>query len=236
MNDQAVFDLGEIDSQYKRPARSANAEARQQPHGRSGVERPPANPGWGDFVEAGSMGIALVLPGAGQLLRAQFSRGLFFLAWVGFLATLGWALLGTLDRLAPTLALLGLPAEGGVWALGALFLVAAVLHVASAVGSVRLEASPKPVTAGVASGLVPGWGQALSGRRWSAALFLSGCWIVAAAWILVSPPVRDLLDAHALELPRSLLLLSSPVVRWSLPAVIWTLAVYDAVVRAARPT
>ena len=151
MSDEAVFDLGEIDAEYQRSPRSAARPARSEP-GRRSIQRPGADAGWDGLAEAGAMGIALVLPGAGQLLRAQFARGLFFLAWIGFLATLGWALLDTLDRLGPTLDLLGLPAEGGVWALGALFLIAAVLHVTSAVGSVPEVASPGPVTAGVASG------------------------------------------------------------------------------------
>lgn len=190
--------------------------------------------GWAGLMEAGSVGIALFVPGAGHVLRAQFATGLFFLASIGFLGTLTWALLGTLDRLGPTLSLLGLPSAGGIWVLGTAVVLAASLHVASVVSAVRVGASPGPVVAGLASGLIPGWGQALNGRRWSAALFLTGCWIVVAAWALVSPPVRTLIETQGLALPGPLALLSSPVARWSLPAVVWTLAVYDAAVRAAR--
>ena len=233
-SDEAVFDLGEVDPEYRGPRRGVTPSVSRNPRRGERLDRPGAEAGWDGLLEAGSVGIALFLPGAGHVLRAQFATGLFFLASIGFLGTLAWALLGTLDRLGPTLALLGLPSAGGVWALGIAFLLAAALHVASVVGAVQDGSSPGPVVAGVASGLVPGWGQALSGRRWSAALFLTGCWVVVAAWVLVSPPVRALLDTQELALPGALALLSSPVARWSLPAVIWTLAVYDAAVRAAR--
>lgn len=234
MNDEAVYDLGEVDQGYRRPRHTVVQGASREPRRRGLRERSGGDGGWEGFLEAGSVGIALFVPGAGHVLRGRIATGLFFLASIGFLGTLAWALLGTLDRLGPTLALLGLPSAGGVWALGGIFVLAAVLHVASVAGAVEDGSSPGPVGAGIASGLIPGWGQALTGRRLSAALFLSGCWIVAAAWALVLPPVRALLQAQELELPRVLALLSSPVVRWSLPAVIWTLAVYDAALRAAR--
>jgi hypothetical protein len=233
-SDEAVFDLGEVDPEYRRPRRDVTSSVGHESRRRERSDRAGGGAGWVGLVEAGAVGIALLVPGAGHVLRARFATGLFFLASIGFLGTLSWALLGTLDRLGPTLALLGLPSAGGVWALGIAFLLAATLHVASVVGSVQDWSSPGPVIAGVASGLVPGWGQALSGRRWSAALFLTGCWVVVVAWVLVSPPVRGLLETQGLALPRALVLLSSPVARWSLPAVIWTLAVYDAAVKAAR--
>jgi len=234
MNDQAVYDLGEVDPGYRRPGSTATHVVSREPGRRALRERPAGYVNWEGLVDAGSVGIALFVPGAGHVLRARIATGLFFLASIGFLGTLAWALLGTLDRLGPTLALLGLPAAGGVWALGGIFVLAAALHVASVVGAIEEGSSPGPLAAGVASGLIPGWGQALTGRPLSAALFLTGCWTVAAAWVLVLPPVRALLEAQGLELPSSLVLFSSPVVRWSLPAVIWTLAVYDAAMRAAR--
>jgi len=233
MSDEAVYDLGEVDSEFRRSRPTAVQAVGRDPRHRRMLERQVGG-GWEGLLDAGQTGIALFVPGAGHVLRSRFATGLFFLSAIGFLVTLGWALLGTLDRLGPTLALLGLPRAGGVWALGGLFVLGAALHVASVVGAIDEGASPGPIAAGVASGLIPGWGQALSGRRLSAALFLIGCWIVAAAWVLVLPPVRTLLSSQGLELPRALVLLSSPVVRWSLPAVIWTLAVYDAAVRAAR--
>lgn len=234
MNDEAVYDLGEVDPGYRRPRSAAPQAAGRGPRRRETRGMPAADAGWDSLVEAGSVGVALLIPGAGHILRARIAAGLFFLTSVGFLGTLAWALLGTLDRLGPTLALLGLPSAGGVWALGGVFVLAAVLHVASVVGAIEERAFPGPIGAGVASGLIPGWGQALSGRRLGATLFLTGCWIVAAAWLLAVPSVRALVENHGLELPRALLVLSSPVVRWSLPAVVWTLAVYDAAVRAAR--
>ena len=86
---------------------------------------------------------------------------------------------------------------------------------------------------GVASLLFPGWGQVLNGDRGRATVFLGGLWLVAAAWILVWAPVQELFSANGFYLPSWLRILSSPAMRWTLPAVIWTLAVYDAASRAA---
>jgi hypothetical protein len=164
---------------------------------------------------------------------------LAFLGATGFLTALAWAILSSLDRLGPTLGALGLPAESGIWALAAIFIAVAVVHMASAYSAAPTSGEsaacgpPHPLVAGVASSVVPGWGQALGGRRISAVLFLGGCWLLGGAWLLVSPPVQALFDAQRVFLPRSLELLSSPLVLWTLPAVLWSLAVYDAAVRAA---
>ena len=226
MNTEAeIFDLGDLGTETAR-RRTQDAPTIRPPF-------EPAPPLW-------PVGLALFVPGGGHLTGGKVAAGLAFLASLGFLATLAWAIFVTLDRLGPTLELLELPPEAGVWTLGALFVVVAAIHVASVVGATprrragRPVAPPHPAVAGVASFLVPGWGQALSGHRWSAALFLTGCWLVAGAWILVSPPVQALLDAQNLYLPRGLALLGSAPVRWTLPVVLWALAVYDAAFRAAR--
>ena len=162
------------------------------------------------------------------------------LASIAFLVTSGWAIVSNLDRLAPTLELLGLPAHAGVWALGALYVLIGLVHVAGVVGAARSRSgsvpAKHPAVTGIASALVPGWGQALLGHCWSAALFLSGLWLAGWAWVLVTPEVRGLLDAQNLYLPRWLELFASTPVRWTLPVVIWVVAVYDASLRGARRT
>jgi hypothetical protein len=168
------------------------------------------------------------------------SRGLALLGATGFLTALAWAVLSSLDRLGPTLGALGLPAESGIWMLGALFIAVAAVHVVNAysaaptAGESAASGPPHPLVAAAASSVIPGWGQALDGRRKSALLFLTGCWLLGGAWLLVSPPVQALFDSQRVYLPRALELLSSPLVLWTLPAVLWTLAVYDAAVRAAN--
>ena len=56
---------------------------------------------------------------------------------------------------------------------------------------------------------------------------------MAAAWILASTPARELLDSQGFYLPQVFELFASSAVRWTLPAVIWILAVYDAASSAA---
>lgn len=231
--DAEVYDLGDlgIDNGPRRPRASQTMGL---------VSSPPREPRPAPSPPSWPVGLALFVPGGGHLTRGRIASGLAFLASVGLVAALTWAILGSLDRLGSTLALLELPPESAVWALGALYIVVAAIHVASVVGATprrpvgRPVTPPHPVLAGVASFLVPGWGQALSGHRWSAALFLSGCWLAVGTWILVSPPVQALLDAQNLYLPRGLALLGSAPVRWTLPVVLWALAVYDAAFRAAR--
>ncbi len=59
-------------------------------------------------------------------------------------------------------------------------------------------------------------------------MFVGGLWIAGASWILVSPQLQLLMDSVGVYLPVGWQLFSSPAVRWILPAVIWTLSVYDA--------
>jgi hypothetical protein len=175
--------------------------------------------------------LSLFLPGVAPMTRGQLSRGLFFLSAAGFLAALTWALLSTVERLAATFGLFGLPRATGVWALGVVYLVAASLHLASVLSPERpdeRDSTLHPAMTGVASALVPGWGQLLNGNRRRAALFVGGLWAAAASWILVSPQLTLLMDSVGVYLPVGWRVFTSPAMRWILPAVIWTLAVYDA--------
>ena len=58
-------------------------------------------------------------------------------------------------------------------------------------------------------------------------------WLAGAGWILVSPAAESLMADLRLYLPAWASILATPAVRWTLPAIIWTLAVYDAASRAA---
>ena len=51
--------------------------------------------------------LSLFLPGVSQIVRGQVSLGLFYLSSLAFLGSLSWAILNTLDRISPTLELLG---------------------------------------------------------------------------------------------------------------------------------
>jgi hypothetical protein len=239
MQETTIYDLGEVGIDPT-PAR-AEPSTRRPPAPREAarttftpvVAAAPAP--YRGFGFAGSL--SLFLPGAGQLARRQWTAGLFFISSLGFLVTLGWALLVTLGRLTETLAVLGHPRETGVWALGLLYLGAAVLHVWSVLSGASTAdygaGPPHPVLAGAASLLLPGWGQVLNGDHKRAALFLSSLWVIGAAWILAAPQTQQLLFSLDLYLPSGLMLFCSAAVRWTLPAVVWSLAVYDAAASAA---
>jgi hypothetical protein len=238
--DAAVYDLGAIDPDpglKRRPQAEERKQAyprRETPPGAAGDPRFERSPGtW-------VLGPTMLVPGSGHILRGEIAHGLAFLGATGFVAALGWALVNTLDRLGPTLGLLGMPRALGVWTLGVLFIALATVHVANVLTAAKESRSAstgrvqRPLVAALASLVVPGWGQAISGRLFSAALFLAACWVAAGSWILVWPPVRALLDQHGLYLPQWLVWMTSPGVRWTLPVVVWALATYDAFVRAER--
>jgi len=179
--------------------------------------------------------LSLFVPGAGQLVRGEFALGLFFLSTLAFMASLGWAIVITLDRITATLRVLDFPGAPAVWALTAVFVVAAAVHMAGILtANPHTEPrTPHPVAAGVASAIVPGWGQILNGSYKRACLFVASLWLIAAIWILASPAVQSSLASLRLFIPPEILLFCSPAVRFTAPAVVWALSIYDAAATAA---
>lgn len=235
-NDTTVYDLGEVEAAPMRPPAMRATVVRpkpEHPFAAPADARPPA-----DGMTYVANTLSLVLPGAGRLLRGEWSAGLFLVSWVGFLVALGWAVLETLARIDATLPLLALPREAGVWTLGVVYAGLCAIHVGNlldgAGATSALHRAPHPVVAAIASTIVPGWGQLLNDHRFKAAAFVGGLWIVGASWVLVSAPASELLLAFDMHLPPALRVFCSPVVRWTLPAVVWALAVYDAASSASR--
>lgn len=230
-HDTTVYDLGDVDpspvpASAMRP--TVMRPRPERPAVRVGYAAPPAG-----VVTYITDTLSLVLPGSGRILRGEWASGAFVISSVAFLFTFGWAVVETLDRLNATLPLLALPREAGVWALGVVYAALSMVHVGNLLDGVdeatALRRGAHPVVAGMASAIVPGWGQLLNGQRVKSASFVGALWIVGASWILVSPPARELLVAFDMHLPPALLVFCSPVVRWTLPAVVWALSVYDAI-------
>jgi TM2 domain-containing membrane protein YozV len=153
--------------------------------------------------------LSIFAPGSTQVLRGQITRGVFYASALLFLASLAWALLETLDRLAMTLDVLGRSVSFVVWILALLFALAASVHLAGV--WTAMEDAPRsarhPVVAGIASAIVPGWGQLLNGDRIRTMLFLGGLWLVSGACLLWTTKLTA-------------------------PFVIWALAIYDAAASA----
>jgi TM2 domain-containing membrane protein YozV len=239
--ERSVYDLGSVDLSATRdpaPEAARAAQPAAPPHeSRTVVNprrmRPIAAVPAPAFDVCGSLSI--FVPGSGQILRGEIALGLFFLVTVAFFGTLVWAIVGTLDRLSATLSLMGQSPAAAAWMLGALFAAGGLVHLTCVLNAGSNGArAPNPAFAAVASLLVPGWGQILNGDRYRAALFLFLLWVVAAGWILVSPPAHSVLAELGLYLPVWAKVLSTPIVRWTLPAIVWTLSVYDAASRSAH--
>ena len=226
-NESAVYDLGSVDS-------AINADTmRSIPRQPASVRRvaQPARRPLDSFADS----LELFAPGLGQLCRARWSDGLFALVVCGFLIALGWAIWETLDRLAGALVALGYPAQGGVYALVMIYGCLAGLHTANVLyGTTRDSSRAHPLSAGCASLLVPGWGQLLNRQPAKAAAFVAGLWLVGIAWLLASPWIAALFREQGVGLRGGLEALSSPVVLWTAPIVLWVLSVYDAVASARK--
>ncbi len=180
--------------------------------------------------------LSLFLPGAGQLASGHPKLALLFVCLLGLFASVGWAIVQTLERLNETAVLLGAPRQLSSWILVLLFALAAATHLAAVLhahdlGEARRgPARPRPLLSTAASLLIPGWGQVLNGDRVRAVLFLGGLWHLAGAWIVVVPVLRHLLEAQTFVLGSLLL---GPVLLLCATCVLWTLAVYDAASGAA---
>jgi hypothetical protein len=242
-----VYDLGAVESAAVAAAAAATAApaaatkqvvGEKDPRIRITREYKPTAVGGVNPAADWVGSLSLFLPGGAHLLRGQIREGFFFQVTACFFIAMVWAILDSLHRLGPNLELLGLPAEWAVWTLGILFVAASMLYIINLItapascGSSGGRHNCHPVVAGIASFLMPGWGQMLSGDRLRAVPFVLGVWIVSASWILVSPATQALLAEQNMVLPSWMEVFTSPVVRWTLPAVILVLAVYGAVVRA----
>lgn len=238
MRDTTVYDLGsvEVPTGPEPPIQRRVADrtaplraARPAPRAMGSLE--PAG-----FDLYGTL--SLFVPGAGHLLRGDATIGLFFMTTLAFLGTFAWAVVETLERITDTSRLLGFPGGPGVWALCGTYVAAALLQLASVVTSDthvigrRLPTLP-PLVPAIASGILPGWGQVLNGTYRRACLFLVALWAIGAAWILAIPEVQVYLESIRLYVPSQVMVVTVPVVRYTAPAVVWTLAIYDAASTAA---
>lgn len=227
---ESIYDLGAVDGPVAAAQREAEArqEVNQQPRG---TARPQVRSGGGSVAGSAS----LFVPGSGLMMRGEWAGGLFFLVSLGLSGTLVWAILGSVDRIAGSLELLGLRPELTLWMLGATYVTAFCLYVGNVLAhSGEDRPALPPGVPALASLVLPGWGQVLNGHTGRAAIFLAGVWLTAAAWILDSGASAQMLEAFQVHLPRALGLLTTPAARWTLPAVLWTVAVYDALTAAAN--
>ena len=238
--EDTIYDLGEVDRNEKRAIFSGPVEVQAtRPSlprfgSRSGA-RPDAH-GVGPAL-AGSL--SMFVPGLGQLIAGDIAWGLFYLSGMGFCAATSWAVLVTLDRLVPTLRLFELPTDAIALVLSSLVLSAMVLHLSAVLHAhaeapgVDEQAAPHPLVAGLASLLIPGWGQLLAHHRRRAAFFLGGIWLLGATWCLVTPIGTRLLARVGQQLPAAMRDGWGPVAMLAGPLILWAIAVYDAAAGAA---
>lgn len=183
---------------------------------------------------AGSL--SMFVPGLGQMIAGEVAWGLFYLSGFGFCAATIWAAMTTLDRLLPTLQLLNVPSMALAVTIASLALFTMLLHLAAVMHALAGDDGadvPHPLVAGLASLLIPGWGQVLAGHRRRATLFLGGVWVLATAWLMVTPRGNQILAPLGLLLPGSVRDGWGTVALMAAPLALWAIAVYDAAAGAA---
>jgi len=226
-----VYDLGEVSPQ----ARSDAGRAGRAPV----VDFPVATQDYSVRLAVARIA-APFFPGAGHLIRGDGLTGTFFLALTGLFAALAWACWDCLTRTVETLRLFGFPREFAIWPLPVLYVLAAATHLwsLSSLESAHREAGEggraHPLAAGIASLLLPGWGQMLHGHAGRAMAFFALLWTTGAAWVLASGAATRTLIEAGFFLPEKLRWVTSPALLFTLPAVIVVVAVYDAVASAKR--
>lgn len=229
----SIFDLGEVEHGRMRP----RAVARRAVRAPRPVPMPmPMRTSRGSLVPAVAASLSLVCPGAGQLVHREIEKALCFASAVGFTVALLWAGWTSLDRLIPTLELLGVPlwtaAVAGTW----LFALAMATHVTSVLtarAAVGRSRTPHRALAIAASAVVPGWGQVLWGRPVRASLFLSGAWITAGLWWCSRAPSRAAIERLGFGLDDPLIESWRASVLLAAAGVIWALSVWDAAMAGA---
>lgn len=233
--DETIYDLGEVELEKPQVVFGHIAEVPRPPaHARRESRPEPAGVG---PALAGSL--SMFLPGLGQMISGEIGWGLFYLSGLGFCAATLRAVFVTLDRLVPTLRLLDVPLEFLVLTVGTLAMLAMALHLGAVLHAQTLAEGGEPrvpshpIVAGLASLLIPGWGQLLAGHRRRAVLFLGGVWLLSLAWLLVTPPGTRVLARLSLALPAALRDGWGPIVMLSAPLVLWVIAVYDAAAGSA---
>lgn len=245
-----VYDLGEVERaiQQSRQQPTQPAIPKPPPARKAAPTRRPIRESFVDgrrvavFASDFSRSLSLFIPGATQMFQGRIALGLFYVTALAFMGTLTMAVLGTIDRLAPTLALLGASVAIAFWTLAIAFVLAGALHLAAVWTAQDPEADRDrplrhPLVPAAASLIVPGWGQILNGDRMRAMLFLGGCWLIAGVWIASSQSATELVNAYVPivapweQSARGPLILWT--LKWTVPVVLWALAVYDAVASAA---
>ena len=226
--DVSTFDLGELDN----PPRGATAAKRGSRRARFGVASHSYPEAHLAPLGAGiSTSLSIFVPGGGQILLGEFRWGFFFLTSIAFLGTIVWAVIASFDRLTRTLDLFGIPAMAIPVGLAALYALTAILHLCAVLHAHSLIPRPDraghPILMALASLLVPGWGQMRNGCYGKGTLFLGSLWLFAAAGILAmgGMPVLASLTPSVAAVKR---LLWFKALVLAGPAVVWSLAVYDA--------
>lgn len=228
-----AYDLGDLDVLESRSAPAARGKAEDEvPRVRPGSDA--RTPSAGGPSRALAASLSLFVPGLGQLALGRGAAALGYLSILGFFGALAWAVLTTIDRATPTLAALAWPRETPLLVLAAVFIFSALAHVGSvldAAGPDR-DRAPHPLVAGLAAGLVPGWGQILNGHPRRAALFLVATWGLGAIGAARSAAVEPVLRAAEWSLPGPLSAAAPAGPILAAFAVVWALAVYDAAASA----
>ena len=186
---------------------------------------------------ASSVGnLSVLVPGAAQLLRGEWSAGLCTLSLLALFGTLITAATQNIGRLSGTLPWLEVHPVVVVRFVICLYAAAALVYLFNVVQA-KIADTPRdvpPWAAGMASLALPGFGQVLSGNLGRATVFLAGVWFLGGVCLIRSSAFGRLLEAGDAHVPQGLVQLLTPATIVGFGAVLWSIAIYDAASGAIR--
>jgi TM2 domain-containing membrane protein YozV len=226
-----VYTIVEEDILRSRAGRRVNPDWRPS----ASVRGPVSGGGAGPVIAAS---LSMFVPGAGQAYNGQRQLGLLLFLFQGLAAAAHWAIGQRWSEIIGLVQLFG----WSEWQLFRALALADVAIVAVLLGGIYhawlraehdaggYDATVQPVFSGLASLLVPGWGQFLNGQPGKALCFFSGLLggLYVLGFTLLTPAARLMEEADP---SHGLLTRATSIAMGVLGAgvLLWILSVYDAV-------
>jgi TM2 domain-containing membrane protein YozV len=226
-----VYTIVDEDILRSRGGRRVNPDWRPS----ASVRGPASGNGSGPAIASS---LSLFIPGAGQAWNGQRQLGLLLFVIQALAASAHWAIGQRWEGIVEMAQLFG----WSEWQLFRALALADVAIVGLLLGGIYhawrraehdaggYDATAQPVVSGLASVVVPGWGQLLNGQPGKALCFLSGLLggLYVVGFTLMTPVVRLMEEAD----PTHLLLTRATTIAMGVlgaGVLLWILSVYDAV-------
>ena len=185
--------------------------------------------------------LSLFVCGAGQIYNRQGKLGTLLLLTQILAGTCNWAVVQLWPRLVGLADLFGMTAWNLMLTVAAIDVAVIMMMLASVHQAYRFadeeaggfDGNGNPVVSGLASLVLPGWGQLVNGQAGKAIFFLfaflSGVYVVVLTRLTPFLPLLASVDRSGTLMPR---LTTAVMATIGVTCVLWILSVYDAILVA----